>query len=207
MTRRRRRRRGFLTRAVEAVLVTSHLYARPTGQAQHPAVAAPYEVRLATEADLARFESDLAGELRPGKALMLVGRARSPGIALFVVIGPDGRVCGFGHTEYGRVRDEHLGLDLGVWPGAAHLFDDYVSPEHRGHRLQAALLEERIAAAAESGAGQVTILVEDTNHASRASVQRAGFVPRVRVLTAKGPGRRRSWAWPRQPHGRQGTPG
>lgn len=189
------RTRGPVTRLVETVLVTSRLYGRPTENAQPPEPVDPYTVRPAAADDLARFTSDLDAELRPGKAELVVQRAARPAIALFVAVGPDGAVCGFGNTEYGHVRDEHLRLDAGAWPGNAHLFDDFVAPGHRGHRLQAALLHARIRAAEERGHSSVTILVEDSNHASRASVQRAGFTPWARVLTLKRPGWRRSWLW------------
>ena len=197
----RRRGRGPFTRLVETVVVTSRLYGRSAADARPPQVADPYTVGPASAADLARFESDLGPELRPGKAGMVVRRASRPDIGLFVAVGPDGVVCGFGNTEYGRIRDEHLRLDAGSWPGNAHLFDDYVAMPHRGHRLQAALLQARIWAAAERGDSTVTILVEDSNHASRASVQRAGFTPWARVLTLKRPGWRRCWVWARSPGG------
>lgn len=190
-----RRTRGPFTRLVETVVVTSRLYGRCTADAQPPEVADRYTVRPASGADIARFACDLGAELRPGKAELVVQRASRPDIGLFVAVGPCGAVCGFGNTEHGRIRDEHLRLDAGDWPGNAHLFDDFVATAHRGHRLQAALLQARIRAAAEGGHGSVTILVEDSNHASRASVERAGFTPWARVLTLKRPGWRRSWVW------------
>lgn len=182
-----------LKRLVDLVILTSRIYTRPTDRSMPVQPAAPYEVRPATPADLARFASDLGHELRPGKAALIRARAEDPQVELFVAALPDGTLCGFGHVEFGRVRDAHLRVDLGPRPSTAHLFDDFVSPTHRGHRLQGALVAARVSAAAERGATVASILVEDSNHASRASVRRAGFAPAQRVITLRLGRPRMSW--------------
>lgn len=188
------RRRGLLTRVAELVVTTSRLYVASPTPNTFP-VAPPYLLRRATPEDLARLETDLSGELSPAKAVLIRARAASDDTEVTVAVDPDGRVCGYGHSHDGWVKDDHLQLDLGPIPGVVHLFDDYVALSHRGHRLQAAILAARLdAARARPSTVSVSILVADSNHASRRSVRIAGFTPVVRVVTLRGPGGRRSWA-------------
>lgn len=187
-----RRRRGFLTRVKELVWIDSHLYARATGA--RVVVAPPYCARLATPSDLARLEADLAEELTATKADLIRRRAGDASHQVAVVALPNGEICGYGHIAHGRIEDDHLRFDLGPQPGVAHLFDDFVASAHRGHRLQVALLTLRLDAAEARRAQVATILVADTNHASRASVLAAGFRPVLRIVTLRGPAGRRSWA-------------
>ena len=196
----RRRGRGLLTRAIETVVVVSHLYARPTDPTP-PTVADGYEVRPANEADLARISTDLGDELTARKAGLIRERAGRTDHTVFVAVTDAGEVAGFGHTEHGRVADAHLRLDLGEAPGVAHLFDDYVASRHRGHRLQGSILTARVAEAAARGAHTATILVEASNHASRASVTRAGFTRLLTTITLKTPWWRGTWPLAR--HSRQ----
>lgn len=178
---------SIVTRVREAVLVTSWLYSRPIGPADGEThlPAEPFVIRRATDTDLARMATDLGGELTPAKATAIRARHARTDMEVFVAALPDGEVSGYGHTQYGWIDDAHYCLDLGAYPGVAHLFDDYVARAYRGHGLQAALIRARLAAAHERGSRRATILVADSNHASRASVRRSGFAPALRVITLR----------------------
>ena len=187
-----RKHPSIVTRVREEVLVTSRLYScpiRPAEGAANPP-AEPFVIRRATDADLARMASDLGGELTPAKATAIRARHARTDMEVFVAALPDGEVGGYGHTQYGWIDDAHYALDLGAFPGVAHLFDDYVASAYRGRGLQAALIRARLAAARARGSRRATILVADSNHASRASVRRSGFTPALRVITLRA-GRRR----------------
>lgn len=185
---------NWFTRARDAVFVTSRLYMlelpAPTPR---PAAAAPYLVRRATSQDLSRMATDLGAELTERKAALIAKRHTDPREDVFVAVLPTGEVCGYGHTQYGWIDDTHYNLNLGTFPKVAHLFDDFVAAAHRGHHLQVALIRARTQAAAERGLALATILVADTNHASRASVRRASFNPLLRVVTLRAGGRAASW--------------
>lgn len=179
--------RGLFGRLRQAVLVTSHLYARPVGPAERAAfnIPTPYRVRQASDDDLARIAGDLAGELTRDKAELIRSRQTRADMEVFVVVLPSGQVCGYGHTRHGWVDDAFLHFDLGSVPCATHLFDDYIALAHRGHGLQGALIRARLAAACERGARCATIIVSDTNLPSRASVHRAGFEAALRIVTVR----------------------
>jgi len=182
-----RKHPSIVTRVREAVIVTSRLYSRTIGaddgDAYNPAE--PFVIRRATDTDLARLPTDLGGELTTAKAAAIRARHARTDMEVFVAALPDGEVGAYGHTQYGWIDDAHYALDLGAFPGVAHLFDDYVASAYRGRGLQAALIRARLAAARARGSRRATILVADSNHASRASVRRSGFTPALRVITLR----------------------
>lgn len=202
--------RGVARRALAAVVVVSHLSARSTSSTA-TRVAEGYVVREATGADLARLAADLGHEITPRKVALIHERAGDQRFAVFVASTLSGEICGFGQIEFGRIRDEHLSLHLGAAPEVAHLIDDYVGVRHRGHRLQTALVTARIQHAHARGSSIMTVLVEASNRASRASMGRAGFRPAFRVFTLRTPWWKRSWALCRDPRARithtAGSPG
>lgn len=188
-----RARRGLVTRSIEVIISTARVYTRPTQGLANLTAPAPYSVRHPRGDDLTRIAIDLRGLIPDSKVSMIQRRAADPAFAVFLAVDGEQRICGFGHLEHDRVRDTHLGFDLGPTAGIAHLFDDFVAPAHRGRRLHGALTAARLAHAHRSGAPVASILVAESNHASRASVRRSGFETAFRVVTVRGPTGRRSW--------------
>lgn len=193
-----RARRTLMMRSVERLVSTSRLYTRPTHGVE-VATSFPYAVRRPHGDDLIRIADDLRGLVPPTKIALIRRRHVNPAFAVFLAVDEAQRICGFAHVEHDRVRDEHLGLDLGPLPGVIHLFDDFVAPSHRGQRLHAALTAARLVHAHDRGAPLASILVADSNHASRLSVTRSGFATAFRVVTLHGPTGRRSWPLTRRP--------
>lgn len=87
--------------------------------------------------------------------------------------------------------------------GGAYLFGDFVAPEHRGKKLQRALVSHRLAAARDEGVPFAYTLIHPDNAASLRSYDREGFVPAARFTRYYWLGK--SWCRCTQPSAHSGT--
>jgi GNAT superfamily N-acetyltransferase len=77
-----------------------------------------------------------------------------------------------------------------------YLFGDYVTPAHRGKKLQRLLVRQRLAAAARNGAAIAYTIIHAGNAPSLASYRALGFVPTTRLTRTRWLGRDRDHAAP-----------
>lgn len=89
----------------------------------------------------------------------------------------NGQLAAFGWTLIGQTMERHA---LSPGPNDAHLFDFFVFPEYRGHRINPALVNQILVRLASEGRSRAFIEAAGWNAAQLASLRRTPFRPFAR---------------------------
>jgi GNAT superfamily N-acetyltransferase len=94
----------------------------------------------------------------------------------WVLLGERGYAAGYGFVYWGRAGLPEIGMDFPLGPQEIYIADCYLTPEYRGQRLYAPLLEQICAQARRRGARRAWIAADAANRPSVRGIETAGFV-------------------------------